>query len=50
MTLPVTSGRTAHTAGIGVHCSGAAENWWDVRGWTRYAVEWAHYVICFSGR
>lgn len=26
------------------------KNWWDVRGWIRYGVEWARYIICLTGR
>ncbi|MCC9198374.1 ExeM/NucH family extracellular endonuclease [Arthrobacter sp. zg-Y820] len=26
------------------------KNWWDVRGWLRYTLEWARYLVCLSGR
>jgi 5'-nucleotidase len=26
------------------------KHWWDVRGWLRYTLEWARYLICLSGR
>ena len=26
------------------------QHWWDVRGWLRYAIEWAKYLVCLSQR
>ena len=26
------------------------KNWWDVRGWLKYAVDYARYLICLAGR
>jgi len=26
------------------------KNWWDVRGWLKYAIDYARYLICVSGR
>ncbi|WAP51695.1 ExeM/NucH family extracellular endonuclease [Arthrobacter sp. ATA002] len=50
VTLPVTvEGSTVSPAPVCV-APVPPQGWWDIRGWVRYALEWARYLICLSGR
>ncbi|UWX97512.1 ExeM/NucH family extracellular endonuclease [Arthrobacter zhaoxinii] len=51
VTLPVTVEKAAAPAPAPV-CKApvAPKQWWDVRGWVRYAYELTQYVLCLTGR
>ena len=49
VTLPVTVEKAAAPAPV-CKAPTAPKNWWDVRGWARYAYELAQYVLCLVGR
>lgn len=49
VTLPVTAEKPTTPAPV-CKAPTAPKNWWDIRGWARYAYELAQYILCLAGR
>ena len=49
VTLPVTVEKPTTPAPV-CKAPTAPKNWWDIRGWARYAYELAQYILCLAGR